>query len=212
MLQYTPLSSYTPVPANMPRVETHKASDGVRCERHMYTGAGLGLDQEMIDYCRCLKLQSCRQFERWQSFKNMCIGGCVKHCSFVTMVLKACRLGTSRTPEVGRGRGDSVTSKEQLTLFEICNRVGCTADWGRRETQKHTNTQTKTHKHKNTQTLKHTNTQIQTLRHTNTPKNTNTKEQLKLFEICNRVRGTDDCLDAGVTRNMGGLDKPQQLC
>ena len=25
--------------------------------------------------------------------------------------------------EVGRGRGDSVTSKEQLTLFEMCNRV-----------------------------------------------------------------------------------------
>ena len=125
---YTPPSSYAPVPANMPRVETHKASDGVKCQRHMYTGAGLGLDQEMIDYCRCIKLQSCRQFERWQSFKNMCIGGCVKHCSFVTMVLKACRLGTSRTPKVGRGRGDSVTSKEQLTLFEICNRGRCTAD------------------------------------------------------------------------------------
>ena len=69
-----------------------------------HTGAGLGLDPEMIDWC-CLKLQSYHQFEGWQSFKNMCIVECVKYCNFETLVqlhpwflmLNAYRLGTGPT-------------------------------------------------------------------------------------------------------------------
>ena len=67
-----------PVPANMPG--THKAAHGwcKMSKLGWHTGAGLGLDpEEMIDWC-CLKLQSYHQFEGWPSFKNRCIGQCVK--------------------------------------------------------------------------------------------------------------------------------------
>ena len=87
------LLSYPTVPAaNMPpHVETDKtdkaaaAGDGVRCQsgqadNDISTEARLGLDPvEIIDCCFCcLKLQSCcKEFERWQSFKNICTDECV---------------------------------------------------------------------------------------------------------------------------------------